>query len=110
MTWSPPLPRDDTWGKRQKNVRLAIDYFTLAMEVNQLNFGGGNPATLTLSNNAMYREKPNWSCSVILSDSCWHSSRAVVAESASRVFVLPSMKVMGSIKGFLDLVAWWAYK
>lgn len=31
---------------------------------------------------------------------------AVVAESASSVFVLPSMNVMGSIRGFLDLVAW----
>ena len=60
----------------------------------------------TLSNRAMYREKPNWSFRAILSDSCWQSSRAVVAESASSVFVLPSMNVIGSIRGFFDLVAW----
>ena len=33
------------------------------------------------------------------------SSLAVVAESARRVFVFPSMKVMGSINGFFDFVA-----
>ena len=33
------------------------------------------------------------------------SSLAVVAESASRVFVFPSMNVMGSISGFFDFVA-----
>ena len=30
---------------------------------------------------------------------------AVVAESAYSVFVLPSIKVMGNMRGFLDLVA-----
>ena len=60
---------------------------------------------LTLSNKAMYRENPNWSRRLIFSASCWQSSRAVVAESARRVFVFPSMKVMGSMRGFLDLVA-----
>ena len=30
----------------------------------------------------------------------------MVAESARRVLVLPSMNVMGSISGFLDLVAY----
>ena len=40
-----------------------------------------------------------------MSESWAQSSLAVVAESASRVLVLPSMKVMGSISGFLDLVA-----
>jgi hypothetical protein len=34
-----------------------------------------------------------------------HNSLAVVAESASRVLVVPSMKVMGSMSGFFDLVA-----
>jgi hypothetical protein len=43
--------------------------------------------------------------SEILSASWLHSSLAVVAESASNVLVLPSMKVMGSMMGFLDLVA-----
>ena len=59
----------------------------------------------TLSKRAIYREKPNGSFSPIFSDNCEHSSLAVVAESARRVFVLPSMKVMGSIRGFLDFVA-----
>ena len=35
-----------------------------------------------------------------------HSSLAVVAESAYNVFVLPSMKVIGKIRGFFDFVAW----
>ena len=43
--------------------------------------------------------------SPILSLSWLHSSRAVVAESARSVLVVPSMKVMGSISGFFDLVA-----
>lgn len=53
----------------------------------------------------MYRENPNESFSPIFSASCEQSSLAVVLESARRVFVLPSMKVIGSIRGFLDLVA-----
>jgi hypothetical protein len=31
---------------------------------------------------------------------------AVVAESVSRVLVVPSMKVTGNMMGFFDLVAW----
>ena len=54
----------------------------------------------------MYSENPNWSVSEILSASWLHSSFAVVAESARRVFVVPSMNVIGNIRGFLDLVAW----
>lgn len=53
----------------------------------------------------MYREKPKRSRRLILSASALHSSLAVVAESVSRVFVVPSMKVTGSMTGFLDLVA-----
>ena len=34
-----------------------------------------------------------------------HSSLAVVAESARRVLVFPSMNVIGSIRGFFDFVA-----
>lgn len=60
---------------------------------------------LTLSNKAMYRENPNWSRRPIFSDNCWQSSLAVVAESANSVFVFPSIKVIGSMRGFLDLVA-----
>ena len=60
----------------------------------------------TLSNRAIYREKPKGSLRPIFSASCLQSSLAVVDESARRVLVLPSMKVMGSIRGFLDLVAW----
>jgi hypothetical protein len=41
----------------------------------------------------------------ILSASCVQSSLAVVEESARSVFVLPSMNVIGSMRGFFDLVA-----
>lgn len=58
-----------------------------------------------MSNRAMYREKPNRSRRVILSDSALQSSLAVVAESVRRVLVVPSMKVTGSMTGFFDLVA-----
>lgn len=54
----------------------------------------------------MYSEKPKRSLRLILSASALHSSLAVVAESARRVFVVPSMKVTGSMMGFLDFVAW----
>lgn len=59
----------------------------------------------TLSNRAMYNEKPNRSLRLILSARALQSSPAVVAESARRVFVVPSMNVTGNIMGFLDLVA-----
>lgn len=42
---------------------------------------------------------------LILSARALHSSLAVVAESASRVLVVPSINVTGSMMGFLDLVA-----
>ncbi len=54
----------------------------------------------------MYKEKPKRSFRPILSDRALQSSSAVVAESVSRVFVVPSMKVTGNMMGFLDLVAW----
>lgn len=60
----------------------------------------------TLSNRAMYREKPNRSLRLILSARALQSSLAVVAESASRVLVVPSINVTGSMMGFFDLVAW----
>ena len=60
----------------------------------------------TLSNRAMYSEKPKRSLRLILSASALQSSLAVVAESARRVFVVPSMNVTGSMMGFLDFVAW----
>jgi hypothetical protein len=41
-----------------------------------------------------------------LSDNWLHSSLAVVAESASKVLVFPSINVMGSMMGFFDFVAW----
>lgn len=53
----------------------------------------------------MYREKPNRSWRLILSDSALQSSMAVVAESVNRVFVVPSINVTGSIIGFFDFVA-----
>lgn len=59
----------------------------------------------TLSNRAMYSENPKRSCRLILSDRALQSSLAVVAESVRSVFVVPSMKVTGSIIGFFDLVA-----
>lgn len=58
-----------------------------------------------LSNRAMYREKPKRSFRPILSARALQSSAAVVAESVSRVLVVPSMKVTGSMMGFFDLVA-----
>lgn len=63
-------------------------------------------AGFTLSNRAMYREKPNRSLRLILSARALQSSLAVVAESANRVLVVPSINVTGSMMGFLDLVAW----
>lgn len=53
----------------------------------------------------MYREKPKRSRRLILSARALQSSKAVVAESASSVFVVPSMNVTGSMMGFFDLVA-----
>lgn len=60
----------------------------------------------TLSNNAMYSEKPKRSRRLILSDRALQSSFAVVAESVSSVLVVPSMNVTGNMMGFFDLVAW----
>lgn len=54
----------------------------------------------------MYKEKPNRSLRSILSARALHSSLAVVAESARRVLVVPSINVTGSMMGFLDFVAW----
>lgn len=59
----------------------------------------------TLSNSAMYSENPKRSLRLILSDRALQSSLAVVAESVSRVLVVPSMNVTGSMMGFFDLVA-----
>lgn len=61
---------------------------------------------LTLSNSAMYSEKPKRSRRLILSDRALQSSFAVVAESVSSVLVVPSMNVTGNMMGFFDLVAW----
>ena len=52
----------------------------------------------------MYNENPNESLRPIFFDNCVHKSLAVVALSANRAFVLPSMKVMGNIIGFFDFV------
>lgn len=71
-----------------------------------IGIGVPEPREDTLSYNAMYSEKPNLSVSCILADSWSHSSLAVVAESAISIFVVPSIKVMGSVSGFLDLVAY----
>ena len=62
----------------------------------------------TLSNRAMYSENPNRSLRLILSARALQSSLAVVAESARRVLVVPSINVTGNMMGFLDLVAWGA--
>lgn len=59
----------------------------------------------TLSNRAMYSENPNRSLRLILSARALQSSLAVVAESARRVLVVPSINVTGNMMGFLDLVA-----
>lgn len=64
-----------------------------------------NCMCFTLSNRAMYSEKPKRSLRLILSARALQSSLAVVAESARRVLVVPSINVTGSIMGFFDLVA-----
>jgi hypothetical protein len=61
---------------------------------------------VTLSKRAMYKLKPNWSFKTILSANWLQSSLDVVAESAKRFLVFPSMKVIGRIIGFLDFVAY----
>lgn len=53
----------------------------------------------------MYKENPKRSARLILSARALQSSLAVVAESARRVLVVPSMNVTGSMIGFFDFVA-----
>ena len=99
------LRKNSLHGATFSSVPCSLAYCSHC-EMASITWSMPEPSEETLSNSAMYSEKPNLSARLIFSASRSHSSRAVVAESAFNAFELPSMNVIWRSNGSLCLVAY----